>query len=137
MGLTTLNIYGDNNVTEPLTTGTGVATAAVTGVTLVSIFGPLDGPTVIGAFAGAAIFIASASDFRIWWRLFLGGLSFAVGLIAAPFAAGLIEAITPHSTAVDLPIGAMVASAAVVRILMALSSKDGPSIFSRFRGGGL
>lgn len=78
-------------MTEPVT-GTGVATAAVTGVTLVSIFGPLDGPTVIGAFAGAAIFVASVSDFQIWWRLFLGGgLSFAVGLIAAPFTASLIE----------------------------------------------
>lgn len=124
-------------MTEPLTTGTGVATAAVTGVTLVSIFGPLDGPTVIGAFAGAAIFVASASDFQIWWRLFLGGLSFAVGLIAAPFTASLIEAIAPKNASVDMPIGALVASAAVVRILMALSSKDGPSIFSRFRGGGM
>ena len=124
-------------MTEPLTTGTGVATAAVTGVTLVSLFGPLDGPTVIGAFAGAAIFVASASDFQIWWRLFLGGLSFAVGLIAAPFTASLIEALAPKNASVDMPIGALVASAAVVRILMALSSKDGPSIFSRFRGGGM
>jgi len=122
-------------VTEPVT-GTGVATAAVTGVTLVSLFGPLDGPTVIGAFAGAAIFVASASDFSLCWRLFLGALSFAAGLVAAPFTASLIEAVTPHNTAVDMPIGALVASAAVVRILMALSSKDGPSLLSRFRGGG-
>lgn len=122
-------------MTEPVT-GTGVATAAVTGVTLVSLFGPLDGPTVIGAFAGAAIFIASASDFRIWWRLTLGALSFAVGLIAAPFTAGLIDAVTPQSASVGMPIGALVASAAAVRALMAFSSKDGPSIISRFRGGG-
>jgi hypothetical protein len=122
-------------VTEPVT-GTGVATAAVTGVTLVSLFGLLDGPTLICAFAGAAIFVASASDFLIWWRLFLGALSFAVGLVAAPFTASLIEAVTPYNTAVDMPIGALVASAAVVRILMAISSKDGPSLLSRFRGGG-
>lgn len=124
-------------MTEPLTTGTGVATAAVTGVTLVSIFGPLDGPTVIGAFAGAAVFIASASDFRVWWRLFLGGVSFAVGLIAAPFTSSMVEAMTPGDVSVDLPIGALLASAAVVRLLMALCSKDGPSLLSRFRGGGI
>lgn len=122
-------------MTEPVT-GTGIATAAVTGVTLVSLFGPLDGPTVIGAFAGAAIFVAMAGDFRIWLRLFLGGISFAVGLIAAPFTADLIGKVLPHSKDVDLPIGALVASAAVVRILMWISSKDGPSLLSRFRGGG-
>lgn len=122
-------------MTEPLTS-TGIATATVTGVTLVSLFGPLDGPTVIGAFAGAVIFVASASDFKVWWRLFLGALSFAAGLVAAPFTASLIDAMTPRNTAVDMPIGALVASAAVVRTLMALSSKDGPAFFSRFRGGG-
>lgn len=120
---------------EPVTTTTAM-TAAATGITLVSLFGPLDGPTVIGAFAGAAIFVASASDFRIWWRLFLGGLSFAAGLLAAPFTADLIGKLLPHSKEVDLPIGALVASAAVVRILMAVSSKDGPSLLSRLRGGG-
>lgn len=121
-------------MTEPIT-GTGIATAAVTGVTLVSLFGPLDGPTVIGAFAGAAIFVASAVDFRIWWRLFLGALSFAAGLVCAPFTASLIAAVLPQATEVDLPIGALVASAAVVRVLMGISGKDGPSLLSRFRGG--
>lgn len=66
---------------EPLTTGSGVATLAVTGVTLVNLFGPLDDPTVIDTYAGAAIFVASASNFQIGWRLFLGGLSFAIGLM--------------------------------------------------------
>lgn len=122
-------------MTEPVT-GTGVATAAVTSVTLVSLFGPLDGPTVIGAFAGAAIFVSSSSDFRIWWRVALGAVSFVIGLVTAPFTASLIAAIAPHSAAVDLPIGALVASAAAVRILIAMSSKDGPTFLSRFRGGG-
>ncbi|WP_191923169.1 putative holin [Pantoea agglomerans] len=121
-------------MTEPVT-GTGVATAAVTGVTLVSLFGPLDGPTVIGAFAGAAIFVASANDFRIWWRLLLGAVSFVAGLVTAPFSASLIAVLAPHSAAVDMPLGALVSSAAAVRILMAISSKDGPSLLSRFRGG--
>ena len=48
-------------MTEPLSTGAAAASTAVTGITLVSLFGPLDGPTVIGAFAGASIFIASVS----------------------------------------------------------------------------
>ncbi|WP_208952191.1 putative holin [Rahnella sp. ChDrAdgB13] len=121
-------------MTEPIT-GTGLATAGVAGVTLVSIFGPLDGPTVIGAFAGAAIFVACAVDFQIWWRMFLGALSFAAGLVAAPFTASLLAAVLPQTTAVDLPIGALVASAAAVRILMGISGKDGPSLLSLFRGG--
>lgn len=121
-------------MTEPLSTGAAAA-STVTGITLVSLFGPLDGPTVIGAFAGASIFIASARDFRIWWRLFLGTISFAIGIIAAPFSADLIESVIPHTTSVGTPIGALIASAAVVRILMLLSSKDGPSILSRLRGG--
>jgi len=122
-------------VTEPLSTGAAAASTAVTGITLVSLFGPLDGPTVIGAFAGASIFIASARDFLIWWRLFLGTISFVIGIIAAPFSADLIESVIPHTTSVGTPIGALIASAAIVRILMMLSGKDGPSILSRFRGG--
>lgn len=120
-------------MSEPIT-GTGIATAAVTGVTLVSIFGPLDGPTVIGAFAGAAIFVMSAGDFSLLRRLFLGAVSLIAGLEATPFTVHLVEKV--FRVPVDNPVGSLIASAAVVRTLMLLSSKDGPSFLSRFRGGG-
>lgn len=121
-------------MSEPIT-GSDFASALATGVTLISVFGPQNGPTVIGAFAGAAIFVASAGDFGLLWRLFLGSLSFAVGLVAAPFTTSLLDSFLPAGTAIDLPIGALVASAAAVRILMGLCSKDGLSLLSRFRGG--
>lgn len=53
---------------EP-TTSTGAATAAVTGVTLVGLLSGLDAGVVIGAFAGAVVFVLSATEFPIWKRL--------------------------------------------------------------------
>ncbi|MGP4142318.1 putative holin [Sodalis praecaptivus] len=49
-------------MSEPLT-GSDLASALVKGAMLISVFGPQNGPTVIGAFAGAAIFVAISRGF--------------------------------------------------------------------------
>ncbi|ELH8610835.1 hypothetical protein Q8V93_004619 [Enterobacter asburiae] len=51
---------------------------------------------MIGAFAGAAIFVMSVSDFSIARRLFLGMVSLVVGLEATPFEVHLIEKVSGH-----------------------------------------
>jgi hypothetical protein len=130
-------------MTEPLT-GTGAATAAVTGVTLVGLVSGLDAGSVIAAFAGAVIFVLSAIDFPIWKRLLLFLVSIVVGVLAAGFTALALTSLISIVSAkveVDRSVGALIASAAAVRVLMLFTAKpsNDSSIFDRidrFRGGG-
>lgn len=124
-------------MTEPLT-GTGAATAAVTGVTLVGLVSGLDAGSVIAAFAGAVIFVLSAVDFPIWKRLLLFAASIVIGVVASGFAAELMTSLIPGKIVVDKSVGALLASAAAVRVLMLLAVKpsDQTSLLDRFRGGG-
>lgn len=118
---------------EP-TTGVGAATLAVTGVTLVGLLSGLDAGVVIGSFAGAVVFVLSASEFPIWKRLVFFGISFVLGVLTAGFAASMISTVTPDSVSVEKPIGALVASASVVRILMFIISKSSNPTLN-FKGG--
>lgn len=118
---------------EP-TTGAGAATLAVTGVTLVGLLSGLDAGVVIGSFAGAVVFVLSASEFPIWKRLVFFGISFILGVLTAGFAASMISTVTPDSVAVEKPIGALVASASVVRVLMFIISKSSNPTLN-FKGG--
>lgn len=124
-------------MTEPLT-GTGAATAAVTGVTLVGLVSGLDAGEAIAAAAGAVVFLISASDFPIWKRLLLFFVSMVVGYFASGFAAALLTAVLPSSITVEKPIGALVASASAVRVLMLFAAKPAgqSSLLDRFLGGG-
>ncbi|MEG1466318.1 MAG: phage holin family protein [Hafnia sp.] len=118
---------------EP-TTGVGAGTLAVTGVTLVGLLSGLDAGVVIGSFAGAVVFVLSASEFPIWKRLVFFGISFVLGVLTAGFAASMISTVTPDSVSVEKPIGALVASASVVRILMFIISKSSNPTLN-FKGG--
>ncbi|WP_337261868.1 MULTISPECIES: putative holin [unclassified Serratia (in: enterobacteria)] len=58
-------------MSEPIS-GTGAVATAVTGVTIVGVFSNLDPAVVVGAFAGAAVFVLSSSDlpnFKKIWML--------------------------------------------------------------------
>jgi hypothetical protein len=90
---------------------------------------------LIGAFAGAVIFVMSASDFSLLKKLALFVASLLVGILAAPFVADIITWATPGDIEARDPVGALVASAIAVRLLM--SASQNPTVFfDRFRRGG-
>lgn len=113
--------------------GGGLTASAVLGAAFMN---PLNGDVITGAFAGASIFVVSAKDFSLLIRLFLGVVSFAVGIVTAPFATQLIDAITPDVAKVEIPVGALFSSAAAVRVLLMFSRHDDDNFFKRiYRGG--
>lgn len=127
---------------EPLTISTGVATGTVTGIAIVGTVPGADPGVMIGAFAGAVIFVLSAADFPLWKRAMLFVVSMLVGMFAAELTAtvvtSLLTTLLREPIAVQKPVGAVLAAAAAVRVLMMFSAKPNSngSIFDRFRGGG-
>lgn len=122
---------------EPIS-GTTAASVAVTGVTLVGLLSGINAGEAIAASAGAVVFLISATDFPIWKRMLLFFVSIAVGYFASGFAAALLSTILPSSISVEKPIGALVASASAVRVLMLFAAKPAgqSSLLDRFLGGG-
>ncbi|EPN2807287.1 putative holin [Serratia marcescens] len=127
---------------EPLTISTGVATGTVTGIAVVGMVPGADPGVMIGAFAGAVIFVLSAADFPLWKRAMLFVVSMLVGMYAAELSASIVASLLTtllrESITVQKPVGAVLAAAAAVRILMMFSARPSSngSIFDRFRGGG-
>lgn len=123
-------------MSEPVTTGG--ATVALTGVTFVGLLSGVDAGVVIGAFAGAVVFIMSAPDFTLVRRVTLFGASFFAGLLSSDFFAAMITAYTPEKVTAGKPLGALIASAIAVRLLMFISNgaKDPISLLERLKGRG-
>lgn len=67
---------------EPSTTTAVVV--ATTGIGLAAIFPGIDGNALIGAFAGATLFVMSARELRHWVRGVYLLISLVMGYIAAP-----------------------------------------------------
>ncbi|KEY56947.1 putative holin [Serratia sp. DD3] len=121
-------------MSEPISTG--AATAAVTSVTFIGLLSGIDAGAMVGAFAGSVLFVVSATD--LTWRI--KGLLFVVSMIAgilgADFVASIITSITPESVMAARPLGAIVASAVAVRLLMFISNQAGnpTGLIDRLRG---
>lgn len=107
---------------------TTAATIAVTGASVLALFPGLDAGAVTGAFAGASVFVMSSSELgRLRALLFLC-LSVVAGLIAAPLSAALLASILPDRVQVSTSVGALLASALVIKILIWLIDRaDNPA----------
>ncbi|HAU3224741.1 TPA: hypothetical protein N2F56_003015 [Salmonella enterica] len=97
---------------------------------------------ILGAFAGSIIFVVSATDFAIWARFALFTSSMLIGVTSASFTASLLSSVLNKfllfPVIPPVPVGATVAAAAAVRLLMYLSTRP-LKVFSaleRFRQGG-
>ncbi|CQD77919.1 Uncharacterised protein [Yersinia intermedia] len=78
---------------EPVTTTTAaVAGGAVTGIAVMTFFAGLPADVVLGAFAGAILFVASASEYGIRSRMILAIGSFIAGITMYKPAASMIIA---------------------------------------------
>lgn len=106
---------------EPVTT-TAVAGGTVTSVAFGAFLAGLPADVVLGAFAGAIFFVATASDYGIGSRLTLGLGSFIVGIIAYQPIAGLIIEKLPmnYNRGADAA-GALISSFCAVTALMAFN----------------
>ncbi|QPT33157.1 hypothetical protein I6G31_13770 [Proteus penneri] len=126
---------------EPLT---GTTTASLAGVSIVGLFAGMDAGVVIGAFAGAVIFVLSAHDVRLLKRWTYFAVAFLIGIYGADFMSGILSDITGGRD-VDKSVGAMFSSAGLVGVLVSISKPgamtDGINKFinnliDKFRGGG-
>lgn len=115
-------------MSDPLT-GTGAATAMITSASVIGVVSGLDAGVVIGAFSGAVVFVLVAADMSLWRKLTMFAVSFLLGIISAEFVAGLVNSVSPVEVKAGAPVGAMIAGAMVVRVLMGLSSDTG-NVFS-------
>lgn len=128
-------------MSDPASASASSATM-LSGVTLASLISGIDSGILIAAFAGAVIFVLSADDFTLWQKAWLFVVSLVVGIYAARFTASiatsLLSTVLHEPIIAAPPIGALLASAAAVRVLMLFSAKpsDGSSILDRLRGGG-
>ncbi|MFZ3300486.1 phage holin family protein [Ralstonia pickettii] len=104
---------------EPISTGS-TATLAVTGVGALSLLPGVDPGTVLGAFAGAAVFVLNSGELGTIKKLGFLAASIVAGLLSAPLAAALIAKALPTNTEVSHAVGALVASTVVVKLLLAL-----------------
>ncbi|HEM6852443.1 TPA: hypothetical protein U2I41_001414 [Providencia stuartii] len=126
---------------EPLT---GTATASLAGVSIVGLYSGMDAGVVIGAFAGAVIFVLSAHDIRLLKRWAYFTVAFAIGILSADFMSSLLSGIIGDRE-VDRSVGAMFSSAGLVGVLVTIS-KPGAltdsinnvinNLIDKFRGGG-
>ena len=104
---------------EPISTSSGATVAALTGAGAVSLVPGIDPATALGAFAGAAVFALNASDLSTPKKLAFLLLSIVAGVLTAPLSAGLIATFLPAKLEVSEGVGALVASALAVKVLIA------------------
>ncbi|CAM3103423.1 putative holin [Cupriavidus taiwanensis] len=122
---------------EPISTGTTTA-IAVTGVGAITLLPGVDAATVLGAFAGAAVFALNSDDMSTAKKLAFLVLSIVAGCLAAPLAAALIAKALPTDAEVSHGVGALVASAVIVKLLLMLIrvASNGDRLVGYFRGNG-
>ena len=68
-------------MTEPTTASATLALA--TGVSLASLMPGVDGNALVGAFAGATLFVVSAKNLPMWQRMVYLAISMAMGYVSA------------------------------------------------------
>lgn len=104
---------------EPIATSS-TAAVAVTGIGAITLLPGMDAATVLGAFAGAAVFVLNSDDLSTAKKLAFLVLSIVAGCLGAPLAAALIAKALPTDAEVSHGVGALVASAVLVKILQTL-----------------
>lgn len=101
---------------EPITSGT--ASVALGAVTLLALFPGLQAETVLGAFAGAVVFVLSAKDLSLPLKAAFWLLSMIAGVVCAATVAALMSSVLPSKVIVSSGVGALVAASVVIRLLL-------------------
>ncbi|AJG19130.1 putative holin [Cupriavidus basilensis] len=121
---------------EPIAASSATA-VAVTAAGAISLLPGVDAGTVLGAFAGAAVFVLNSEDLGPLKKMAFLALSVIAGCMSAPLTAYLIDWALPPEAEVSHGVGALVASAVVVKLLLALIrvADNGDKMFALFKGG--
>ncbi|MGO4813368.1 putative holin [Cupriavidus sp. 2MCAB6] len=104
---------------EPIATSSAAA-VAVTAAGAITLLPGVDAATVLGAFAGAAVFALNSDELSMRKKLAFLVLSVVAGCLSAPLTAALIAKVLPTEAGVGHGVGALVASAVMVKLLLAL-----------------
>jgi hypothetical protein len=120
---------------EPAST---FAAGTLSGAALLALFPGLDAGAVLGAFAGAAVFVMSSTDLTPLKKLGFLVASIAAGLLAARMVAELLAGFLPARVQVPDGVGALIAAALAVKLLLWLIRRaDNPAeLLSGWKGGG-
>ncbi|WP_448132804.1 putative holin [Stenotrophomonas rhizophila] len=114
-------------MTEPTSTGSLMTLA--TSVGLASLLPGIDGDALIGAFAGATLFVVSAKDLPIWKRLVYLAISVVAGYLGGSEVMRLFNVASTG-------LAAFFCAACVITVTLALIERSGAFDLSRFRRGG-
>jgi hypothetical protein len=119
---------------EPITaTVTAGVAAGTTGVTFATLFPEATPAVMVCSLAGAALYILSSEDHKIWKQILFALISFIGGIycagtaseiIAALINAGLNQLSPPVSIKVSPAIGALAASTVSVTILLRILARS-------------
>ncbi|QHI00833.1 antiholin/holin protein [Pectobacterium phage MA12] len=99
------------------------ATAVVGGVATAGWYAGLDAGVVVCAFAGAVFYVTQAKDVPKWTRFGFFVVSFVAGIAASRPAAELMSTVVPTKSQIPEAVGALVAAATAVNILLSLNVK--------------
>lgn len=119
---------------EPITaTVTAGVAAGTTGVTFATLFPEATPAVMVCSLAGAALYILSSEDHKIWKQILFALISFIGGIycagtaseiIAAIINAGLNQLSPPVTIKVSPAIGALAASTVSVTILLRILARS-------------
>lgn len=119
---------------EPITaTVTAGVAAGTTGITFATLFPEATPAVMVCSLAGAALYILSTEDHKIWKQILFALISFIGGIycagtaseiIAALINAGLNQLSPPVTVKVSTAIGALAASTVSVTILLRILARS-------------
>ncbi|HAV1557570.1 phage holin family protein [Enterobacter hormaechei] len=130
---------------EPIsaTVTAGVA-AGTTGITFATLFPEATPAVMVCSLAGAALYILSSEDHKIWKQIIFALISFIGGvycagtaseIIAALINAGLNQLSPPVSIKVSPAIGALAASTVSVTVLLRVLKRSRTGNLPGLKGG--
>jgi len=107
----------------------------LTGLALLSLFPGVDPGVLLGAFAGALVFIATTAELGNLRKAGLFIAAFVTGALAAPLVATVLASVLPQSVEVPKAVGALLASALAVHLLQ-WALRKAPEDLLKLRKGG-
>ena len=119
-------------MTDPLTVSAGIATG-MAGVTIAALFPEATPAVMLCSLGGAALYVLTAEEHQPWKQIlfalisFMGGMYFggtAADIIAALINAALHKLTPPVTVTVSRPVGALVASAISVTVLLRIMARS-------------
>ncbi len=123
---------------EPVTATTGtLANTSLLAAVMVSLFPGIDTGIVMGAFAGAVVFILSAKDISCLGKVGYFVVAFLAGMAGAATCTSLLVWLLPTHVTVTPSVGAVIAAAVSVKLLLWLIGEAGNplALLGRLRRG--